>query len=90
MSENQLAAADAAAILESKKQIEAEASKVTNLENAIADMKRQLRAESKASLIRQWIGLYAQVVQLEKENETLKEENKKLKTAESSAAKETK
>lgn len=43
-----------------------------NLENAIADMKRQLRTESKSALIRQWIGLYAQVIQLSEENQKLK------------------
>ena len=45
---------------------------MANLENAIADMKRQLAKESKNSLIRQWIGLYAQVIQLTQENLALK------------------
>ena len=51
---------------------EKERQQMANLENAIADMKRQLAKESKNSLIRQWIGLYAQVIQLNQEIETLK------------------
>lgn len=48
-------------------------SEVMKLENAIADMKRQLRAESKSYLIKSWIGLYAQVIQQVKEIERLNE-----------------
>lgn len=36
---------------------------MSNLDQAIADMKRQLRLESKAYLVKSWIGLYAQNVQ---------------------------
>jgi hypothetical protein len=43
------------------------------IDNAVADMKRQLRGESKSNLIRQWIGLYAQVIQLGQENSRLKQ-----------------
>ncbi len=42
------------------------------LENAISDMKRQLRAESKSYLIRTWIALYAQTINQAKEIENLK------------------
>ena len=52
-----------------------------SIENAIADMKRQLRTESKSYLIRTWIGLYAQVVQLTKEIEVLK--NQKTESSDS-------
>lgn len=45
---------------------------MSNLDNALADLKRQLRAESKGYLIKSWIGLYAQNVQLLQENENLK------------------
>ena len=38
------------------------ATKAPKLENAIADMKRQLRSESKSTLIKQWVSLYAQTV----------------------------
>ena len=37
--------------------------KAQQLENAISDLKRQLRAESKSYLIKTWIALYAQNVQ---------------------------
>lgn len=43
-----------------------------SLGNAIADMKRQLRSESKSELIRQWIGLYAKAALLQKEVDELK------------------
>ena len=52
-----------------------------SIENAVADMKRQLRTESKSYLIRTWIGLYAQVVQLTKEIEVLK--NQKTESSDS-------
>lgn len=45
-----------------------------NLENAIADVKRQLRTESKSELIRKFIGLYAQMVGLQFEIRNLKEQ----------------
>ena len=50
-----------------------------NLDNAVADMKRQLRQESKSYLIRTWIGLYAQVIQLSKQTENLIKEIEVLK-----------
>jgi hypothetical protein len=55
------------------------------LDEAIQQMKQQLRFEKKETLIHQWIGLYAQVIQLTKENEVLREKQKQT-TAESSAA----
>jgi hypothetical protein len=59
--------------------------KPVSIDNAVADMKRQLAKESKNNLIRQWIGLYAQVVQLAQENEKLKSQLK-LKTEASASA----
>ncbi len=47
---------------------------MSSIDNAIADIKRQLRSESKSDLIRQWVALYAQVTQLLVENDKLKKE----------------
>jgi regulator of replication initiation timing len=46
--------------------------KSSKFDNAIADMKRQLRAEPKSELIRTWLALYAQKVMLEIENDNLR------------------
>ncbi len=59
----------------------------TKLENAISDMRRQLRGESKSEIIRQWIGLYAQVIQLTKELNAIREFNKKRDEASASEGK---
>lgn len=55
--------------------------RLQNIENAVADVKRQLRAESKSEIIRQWIALYAQTVNLAEENQKLQKQIDKLKQA---------
>jgi hypothetical protein len=63
----------------------------TTIGNAIAGMKRQLAGVSKNELIRQWIGLYAKTIQLQKQIDVLKAErveaNKLLDDANSSNSK---
>jgi hypothetical protein len=67
------------------KDLGSEVSAAPKIETAIADMKRQLRAESKNELIRTWLLLYAQKVFLEIENDKLKSKLSELTQSETHA-----